>query len=71
MKDKKHLLLKLLCFTFMLGSTAAGAAACKDKPTEPSIPEGYDKTFTDAGSYYADEGEARYTFELTETRRLR
>lgn len=67
MKDKKHLLLKLLCFTFMLGSTAAGAAACKDKPTEPSIPEGYDKTFTDAGSYYADEGEARYTFELTDS----
>ena len=67
MKDKKHLLLKLLCFTFMLGSTAAGAAACKDKPTEPSIPEGYDKTFTDVGSYYADEGEARYTFELTDS----
>lgn len=67
MKDKKHLLLKLLCFTFMLGSTAAGAAACKDKPTEPAIPEGYDKTFTDAGSYYADEGEARYTFELTDS----
>lgn len=67
MKDKKHLLLKLLCFTFMLGSTAAGAAACKDKPTEPSIPDGYDKTFTDAGSYYADEGEARYTFELTDS----
>lgn len=67
MKDKKHLLLKLLCFTFMLGSTAAGAAACKDKPTEPSIPDGYDKTFTDVGSYYADEGEARYTFELTDS----
>lgn len=67
MKDKKHLLLKLLCFTFMLGSTAAGAAACKNKPTEPSIPEGYDKTFTDVGSYYADEGEARYTFELTDS----
>lgn len=67
MKDKKHLFLKLLCFTFLLGSTAAGGAACKDKPTEPSIPDGYDKTFTDAGSYYADEGEARYTFELTDS----
>lgn len=67
MKDKKHLFLKLLCFTFMLGSTAAGAAACKDKPTEPSIPEGYDKTFTDVGSYYADEGETRNTFELTDS----
>lgn len=67
MKDKKHLFLKLLCFTFLLGSTAAGGAACKDKPTEPSIPEGYDKTFTDVGSYYADEGETRNTFELTDS----
>lgn len=67
MKDKKHLFLKLLCFTFLLGSTAAGGAACKDKPNEPAIPEGYDKTFTDVGSYYADEGEARYTFELTDS----
>lgn len=67
MKDKKHLFLKLLCFTFLLGSTAAGGAACKDKPNEPAIPDGYDKTFTDAGSYYADEGEARYTFELTDS----
>lgn len=67
MKDKKHLFLKLLCFTFLLGSTAAGGAACKDKPNEPAIPDGYDKTFTDVGSYYADEGEARNTFELTDS----
>lgn len=67
MKDKKHLFLKLLCFTFLLGSTAAGGAACKDKPTEPAIPDGYDKHFTEVGSYYADEGEARYTFELTDS----
>lgn len=67
MKDKKHLFLKLLCFTFLLGSTAAGGAACKDKPNEPAIPEGYDKTFTDVGSYYADEGETRNTFELTDS----
>ena len=67
MKDKKHLLLKLLCFTFMLGSTAAGAAACKDKPNEPAIPDGYDKHFTEVGSYYADEGETRNTFELTDS----
>ena len=67
MKDKKHLFLKLLCFTFMLGSTAAGAAACKDKPTEPSIPEGYDKTFSDVGAYYADEGETRNTIDLTDS----
>lgn len=67
MKDKKHLFLKLLCFTFLLGSTAAGGAACKDKPNEPAIPDGYDKHFTEVGSYYADEGEARYTFELTDS----
>lgn len=67
MKDKKHLFLKLLCFTFLLGSTAAGGAACKDKPNEPAIPDGYDKTFTDVGSYYADEGETRNTFELTDS----
>lgn len=67
MKDKKHLLLKLLCFTFLLGSTAAGGAACKDKPNEPAIPDGYDKHFTDVGSYYADEGETRNTFELTDS----
>ena len=67
MKDKKHLFLKLLCFTFLLGSTAAGGAACKDKPNEPAIPDGYDKHFTDVGSYYADEGETRNTFELTDS----
>ena len=67
MKDKKHLLLKLLCFTFMLGSTAAGAAACKDKPAEPSAPEGYDKTFTDVGSYYAGQDAKTNTFELTDS----
>lgn len=67
MKDKKHLFLKLLCFTFLLGSTAAGGAACKDKPNEPAIPDGYDKHFTEVGSYYADEGETRYTFELTDS----
>lgn len=67
MKDKKHLFLKLLCFTFLLGSTAAGGAACKDKPNEPAIPDGYDKHFTEVGSYYADEGETRNTFELTDS----
>ena len=67
MKDKKHLFLKLLCFTFLLGSTAAGGAACKDKPNEPAIPDGYDKHFTEIGSYYADEGETRNTFELTDS----
>ncbi len=67
MKDKKHLFLKLLCFTFLLGSTAAGGAACKDKPNEPAIPDGYDKPFTDVGSYYADEGETRNTFDLTDS----
>lgn len=67
MKDKKHLFLKLLCFTFLLGSTAAGSAACKDKPNEPAIPDGYDKHFTEVGSYYADEGETRNTFELTDS----
>lgn len=67
MKDKKHLFLKLLCFTFLLGSTAAGGAACKDKPNEPAIPDGYDKHFTEVGSYYADEEETRNTFELTDS----
>lgn len=67
MKDKKHLFLKLLCFTFLLGSTAAGGAACKDKPNEPAIPDGYDKHFTEVGSYYADEGETRNMFELTDS----
>ncbi|MGN1062056.1 MAG: InlB B-repeat-containing protein, partial [Candidatus Scatosoma sp.] len=66
MKDKRHLFLKMLCFTFVLGATAGGVA-CKEETKEPEVPSGYDKTFEEIGSYYADEGETRYTFDLTDS----
>ena len=66
MKDKKHLFLKMLCFTFVLGATAGGVA-CKEETKEPEVPSGYDKKFEEIGSYYADDGETRYTFDLTDS----
>lgn len=66
MKDKKHLFLKMLCFTFVLGATAGGVA-CKEETKEPEVPSGYDKKFEEIGSYYADDGETRYTLDLTDS----
>ncbi|MDD6994581.1 MAG: leucine-rich repeat protein [Candidatus Borkfalkiaceae bacterium] len=66
MKDKRHLFLKLLCFSLVIGATAGGVA-CKEKTNEPEVPSGYDKTFEEIGSYYADEGETRNTFDLTDS----